>query len=77
MKVGDLCKVISHVTHSVDQYGDLVLIIKPYIRVKEAFEKRGIPKGTNIPMYVEGLNLKTSAFHHYRTTELEVISESR
>lgn len=77
MKLGDLCRVTRHVTHSPDQYGDLILITQPYISVKEAFEKRGIPKGTNIPMYVEGLNLKTDSFHHYRTTELEVISESR
>ena len=77
MKIGDLCKVIVHGTHCINQYGDLILITKPYIGVKETFATRGIPKGTNTPAYVEGLNLRTNAFHHYRQTELKVISESR
>ena len=77
MKVGDLCRVITKNSHQVSQKDDLVMIIKPHICVKDTLSERGIPKGTDIPQYVEGMNLKTLKFHHYRAKELEVISESR
>jgi hypothetical protein len=76
MKVGDLCKVCLHGIYN-DQYGELVIITKPYISVKDTIYERGIPKGTDIPEYVEGMNLKTLNFHYYRKKELEAISESR
>ena len=66
MKVGDLCKVISSVTHVTSQEGDLVMITKDQSNSK--WEES---------LYIEGINLKTLAFHHYTTSELEIVSESR
>jgi hypothetical protein len=64
MKVGDLCKVTKANTHQISQEGDLVIVTK-YVR--------HFPREDS--MYVEGINLKTLKFHHYRKSDIEVINE--
>jgi hypothetical protein len=65
MKSGDLCKVKVTWTHSISQLGDLILVLKC------------ISSGRDIDQYYKGFNLKTRKMHHYKGSELEVVSESR
>ncbi len=65
MEVGDLCKVKVAWTHSITQLGDMILILK------------SISSGRDIEQYYKGFNLKTRKMHHYKRSELEVISERR
>ena len=73
MNVGDLCKVVSHVSHTTDQYGDLVMVTKASLRPGPI---TGVPLGHKC-LYVEAINLKTLEFHHYKKSEVQVISECR
>ena len=63
MKSGDLCKVKVAWTHSITQLGDMVLILKC------------ISSGRDIEQFYKGYNLRTRKMHHYKGSELEVISE--
>ena len=67
MRIGDLCKIIKDETHTKgNRKGDLIMITK-------------LQEGSVLwrHIYVEAINLRTHRFHHYKTAELEVISESR
>ena len=65
MKAGDLCKVKVAWTHSITQLDDIVLLLNC------------ISSGRDIEQFYKGFNLKTRKMHHYKESELEVISEGR
>ena len=55
MRIGDICKVNSIMSHKPSQLDDLVMLIS-----------KPSPRG-----YILGINLRTNTKHHYLKTELE------